>query len=54
MTLPPIGLVIGLWISNPMLTGLGLGFLIGDAVALIMIAIDEGWTFPIRCKCDAK
>jgi len=54
MTLPPIGFVIGLWISSPMLTGLGLGFLIADGIALLMIAIEDGRTFPIRCKCDKK
>jgi len=54
MTLPPIGFVIGLWTGNPILTGLSLGFVIVDGIFLGVLATDEGWTFPIRCKCDKK
>lgn len=54
MTLPPIAFVIGLWTGNPVLAGIGLGFLIADGIFLVVLAIDEGWKFPIRCKCDKK
>jgi len=54
MILPPIVFVIGLWTMIPILIGLGGGFLIGDVVVLLMIGIEKGWTFPIRCKCDKK
>lgn len=54
MTLPPIGLAIGLWIGNPVLTGISLGFLIADGIFLAVLMTEQGWTFPIRCKCDKK
>lgn len=54
MILPPIGVVVGFWINSVVVLGLSLGFLIGDIVVLLVLGINDGWTFPIRCKCDKK